>query len=69
MQLCQIQLDNNNAFSLGRHDIFKWTVTNADPNNLAFELEYGGGDTAGNKTRCVYMCTCAVCVCMELCPN
>jgi hypothetical protein len=49
--VCQIQKSNNNAFSLGRYQNFKWTVTNADPKNLAFEVHYGGGDVAQGTAR------------------
>ena len=44
-----MRIDTKVAFSVGRYEPFKWTITNYEP--LRFEIQYGGGDKAGKNTR------------------
>ncbi len=41
----------SNEYSVSRYTNFQWTITNADPNNLQFQITYGGGDEAKGIVR------------------
>lgn len=47
--LCQLNLDNNASYAIGRYTPFNWTITMQSP--LQFILMYGGGDEANGKPR------------------
>ena len=49
--MCQDALDDDFEYTLGRYTSFSWEVTNDDPDNLQFQLHYGGGDEVKGSAR------------------